>query len=139
MYIDLLIGADLYYQFVNDVIIRGHENCPVAVESELGWLLSGPMKADSSTSSNLSSWHSLKCSESELGIIVHNDDLTLNEQVKKFRDTETIGIREIESTVYDDFLRTVKYDDSNQCYEVQLPWKPDRGFLLITIKMQPRD
>ena len=39
--ISLLIGADYYWQFVGDHIIHG--NGPMAVQSKLGYLLSGPL------------------------------------------------------------------------------------------------
>jgi hypothetical protein len=40
--ISLLIGADHYWDFVQDHIIRG--NGPTAMQSKLGYLLSGPIK-----------------------------------------------------------------------------------------------
>jgi len=39
--ITLLIGADYYWQFVSDHIIQG--DGPTAVDSKLGYLLSGPV------------------------------------------------------------------------------------------------
>ena len=39
--ISILIGADYYWQFIQDNIIRG--NGPTAVKSHLGYLLSGPL------------------------------------------------------------------------------------------------
>ena len=40
--ISLLIGADHYWDIVGDHVVRGHG--PTAVESKLGYLLSGPMQ-----------------------------------------------------------------------------------------------
>ena len=40
--ITVLIGADYYWQFIEDKIIRG--DGPTAVKSKLGYLLSGPLK-----------------------------------------------------------------------------------------------
>ena len=39
--ISLLIGADHYWDFIEDHIIRG--NGPTAMQSKLGYLLSGPL------------------------------------------------------------------------------------------------
>ena len=39
--ISILIGADFYWQFIQDRIVRGEG--PTAVESRLGYLLSGPL------------------------------------------------------------------------------------------------
>ena len=42
--IDLLVGADQYFQIVSGDTIRGEgENSPVAMSSKLGWLLAGPV------------------------------------------------------------------------------------------------
>lgn len=40
-HISILIGADFYWQFVQDCVVRG--NGPIAVESKLGYLLSDPL------------------------------------------------------------------------------------------------
>ena len=40
--IDLLIGSDYYWNFVTGETKRGEEG-PIAVNSKLGWLLSGPI------------------------------------------------------------------------------------------------
>ena len=40
--VNLLIGADYYWEFMEDKIIRG--DGPTAVESKIGYLLSGPTK-----------------------------------------------------------------------------------------------
>jgi len=39
--ISLLVGADHYWDIVGDNVVRG--NGPTAVESKLGYLLSGPV------------------------------------------------------------------------------------------------
>ena len=41
--ISILIGADYYWHFVQDHVVRG--NSPTAVQSKLGYLLSGPLPA----------------------------------------------------------------------------------------------
>jgi hypothetical protein len=43
--IDVLIGADYLWQFQTSVARRGRPEDPVAVETELGWVLSGPLRA----------------------------------------------------------------------------------------------
>ena len=44
MVIDILIGADYLWNFQKGCTMRGKCDEPVAVETELGWVLSGPMK-----------------------------------------------------------------------------------------------
>ncbi|VDI76607.1 Hypothetical predicted protein [Mytilus galloprovincialis] len=48
--ISFLIGSDYYWDIVEDTIIRGPG--PTAVESKLGYLLSGPMKASAGPTSS---------------------------------------------------------------------------------------
>jgi len=49
--ITVLIGADFYWQLVEDKIICG--NGPTAVQSKLGYLLSGPIPSPDSTDLNV--------------------------------------------------------------------------------------
>ena len=44
MCINVLIGADYLWSFQKRCIIRGKPDEPVGIETELGWVLSGPMK-----------------------------------------------------------------------------------------------
>ena len=41
--IDVLIGADYLWSFQTGKVVRGEVNEPVAVETELGWVISGPL------------------------------------------------------------------------------------------------
>ena len=40
--VHILVGADYYWNFVADETVRGGTGTPVATNSKLGWLLSGP-------------------------------------------------------------------------------------------------
>ncbi|XP_052105802.1 uncharacterized protein LOC127738554 [Mytilus californianus] len=51
--ISLLIGAEYYWNFIEDEVIRG--DVPIAVKSKLGYLLSGPLQPGSVRSSTTSS------------------------------------------------------------------------------------
>ena len=42
--IDVLIGVDYLWEFQKGTTIRGGPEEPVAVHTELGWVLSGPLK-----------------------------------------------------------------------------------------------
>ena len=46
--IDLLIGSDYLWKFHRGQTIRGEPEEPVAIETELGYVLSGPLKPNSS-------------------------------------------------------------------------------------------
>ncbi len=81
--ISLLIGADFYLDFVMDNIIRG--DGPTAVESKLGYLLSGPLPNQSrGTTTNI--LHVLTAHEEE------------ERNLQRFWDLESIGIKESNST-----------------------------------------
>lgn len=47
--IDLLIGSDYLWEFQKGRTIRGESEEPVAVETELGWVISGPLKGRDQT------------------------------------------------------------------------------------------
>ena len=60
--VDLLIGAVSYWQVVTGHLKQGELGGPVAINTHLGWVLSGPVHALShveSSSVNLSSTHVL--------------------------------------------------------------------------------
>ena len=59
--IDILIGSDLYWNFICDTVIRG-ESGPVALLTKVGYVLSGPVKNSSSQSihSNFVNPHIMK-------------------------------------------------------------------------------
>ena len=87
--VDLLIGADHYWSFFTGGIIRGDPSGPVALETKLGWILSGPASVPIFTESctvNLSATHVLKIESADISHV--QDDL------QKFWDLETLGIRD---------------------------------------------
>lgn len=119
--IDVLIGSDHYWHFINGNVIKG-ESGPVAVESELGWILSGVAENRKPES---------RCINTVTNLIIDmstdapDDDLT--NQLKTFWQTETIGIYDNMDDNSDvpsneDFLE-IKHDGTR--YSVKLPWKPD--------------
>ena len=60
--IDVLIGADYYWDIVEGEIKRENNERLIALKSKLGWLLSGPLttKRPVAVSVNLASTHVLK-------------------------------------------------------------------------------
>ena len=121
--IDILLGAEFYYQLVTDNVRRGPSGTPVAVDSKFGWLLAGPAMYGENTHANISSIYTLKCSECD--VLDTNEPERLSEAVSKFWDLECVGIKNVEKSVVDSFLDTIKYDDVENAYEVSLPWKPN--------------
>ena len=44
--VDLLVGLDFYYSFITGNVKRAQIGEPTAVESKLGWILTGPLKSN---------------------------------------------------------------------------------------------
>jgi hypothetical protein len=94
-------------------VIRGRGEEPVAIETELGWMLSGPMKCNNEGSSTV-----------QANLIVQ-DQLSdqsekLESELRKLWDLETLGIRETQG-VQEEFLDNVSFN--GELYSVKLPWK----------------
>ena len=64
---------------------------PVTVETELGWVLSGPMKSQSSDPEPV-----------QINLVQSEDKRSLDVDVNPMWDLETIGIREPRSGVYEE-------------------------------------
>ena len=120
--IDVLIGGDFYYTFMEDRVIRGGKGEPTAVKSKVGWLLSGPVRERSIIShfSNLSTITTLNSAQIEGPVS------DLNDGISKFWDLDTVGIRNSENPVSEKFLDEIKFDEIDRKYEVKLPWKPSQ-------------
>jgi hypothetical protein len=56
--IDILIGSDLYWEFVTGENRRG-ESGPIAINTTLGWVLSGPASLAKDTTASLITVHTL--------------------------------------------------------------------------------
>ena len=105
--IEVLIGADNYWKLVTGEVIR-HENGPTAIETHIGWVLSGPVEECQTHLAN-SDTH-----------VFHNSS-ELNDTLKRFWDLETLGIKNKEESLYDKFVSSITFCEGR--YEVQLPWK----------------
>ena len=116
---EILIGANFYWHFLSGKCIKAHQG-PVAMESVLGWILSGPVDNDSrveSTHANFVETHVLR-----LESIAEIKETSLEAQVSKFWELESIGIQKQENTVYESFEDEISFELDR--YEVKLPWKP---------------
>ena len=107
--IQLLVGSDFYWAFIKNDIVRSKYG-PVALKSTLGWILSGPVddkidliKPEGSTSLFVNSF------ENEV------------EKMKKFWQTESLGICENEEGFLENFESKIKFNGNR--YSVPLPFK----------------
>ena len=113
--IDILIGSDQYWELITGETRRGNSG-PVAIHTELGWVLSGPA---ASPTQDLPSaclvTHTLQIES------LPQDTQALDDQLKSFWELESFGVSGSDHSVYDDFRSTVRLKDGR--YEVELPWK----------------
>lgn len=114
--IGLKIGSDLYWGLLTGKTRHG-KGGPVAVDTKLGWVLSGPvgtcMQGQAETTLMT---HTLKV-ESLLRPAVQ----ALDERLQTFWNLESLGIVGHDCSVLDDFRDKVRFVEGR--YEVSLPWK----------------
>ena len=112
--VDLLIGLDYLWEFQKGRTIRGESEEPVAVETELGWVLSGPLKRKGLDS------------QQEVSInFVARDSVaivkdSLDSAVSQLWDLESLGIKASDD-VHESFESEISFIDGR--YSVKLPWK----------------
>ena len=110
--VDLLIGADYLWCFQGGRIIRGGVDQPVAVETCLGWVLSGPLKGTRDD---------MQINVNFVGRVSSRvDNNELEDSARKLWDFETLGIRE-ENEVHEALKDAISFNGKR--YEVGLPWK----------------
>ncbi|ORU90924.1 MAG: hypothetical protein A6F71_08245 [Cycloclasticus sp. symbiont of Poecilosclerida sp. M] len=141
--IDMLIGSDLYWSLVTGRVRRGSSG-PMAIETKVGWVLSGPTgQQETTVNLAVTPTHALR-------IDTYPIEQSLDDQLRRFWELESLGIMRDESSVYEKFIQQILFD--GQRYQVSLPWKdyhpplPDnlelcrRRFngLLIRLKQNPQ-
>ena len=127
--ITILIGSDQIWNYINGSTIRGQSG-PIALESKLGYILSGPVenvpRRINDSSVNLEVTHILKA----IATVEASDTLcaqTVDSKTKEFFDLETIGIKPNKTSVYDHFLDSIKFDGKK--YVVKLPFRESAPLL----------
>ena len=105
--VDVLVGANFLWEFQGKQTIRGEKNEPVAVETTLGWVLSGPLNGESLL-------YDLN------NVNVTYVEANLESKVEQFWDLDTVGVRE-DKDIYTEFIDDISYNGKR--YSVGLPWK----------------
>ena len=121
--IDILIGSDLYWEFVSGKVIRSNTGL-VAIESKFGWILSGTTEGPNVDTDGVSVSHLIVTRD--VGVCQPRDDLKLN--LQRFWETESIGILkepEKKSIKDEEELFQLNIERENGRYSVNLPWKTD--------------
>ena len=97
---------------------------PTAIEIAFGWVLSGPVLGLTlePTVACLSTVHMMKVDASVCS--TQQEIANLENRLQAFWDLETLGIKECETSVYDNFMESVSFNNGRYC--VRLPWKSPR-------------
>ena len=124
LFIDILIGQDHYWQFFKDKIIRSENKTgPVAMETKLGYVLSGPISQtnESATCSSTLSVHNLQ---------ILNE--ISEERISDIWNLESIGISPNELKQENSFNEEIEF--VNKRYQVKLPFKSNHEELPDNLK-----
>ena len=119
--VDILVGSDQYWDLITGRTRRGASG-PVAIDTRLGWVLSGPTSFPTreQPSSGLVT-HTLRVDA------LPQDVTTSDRWLKAFWELESFGVPDSDHSVYDKFQGTVQF--KNGRYEVALPWKDSHRIL----------
>ncbi|XP_069115378.1 uncharacterized protein [Argopecten irradians] len=119
--VSLLIGADHYWDIVQDKVVRGKG--PIAVKSKIGYLLSGPYQGISSLNQ--------RQNMSVMNVLVsHKKDEC---DLEKFWKVESLGIQkkddktEDESCTYLENYKQSCIEFRGNKYIAKLPWRDDHS------------
>ena len=127
--IDALVGSDHYWQLVTGKVIQA-ESGPTALQTHLGWVLSGPVCGI--TEQNAPARIPINYAMYVSTINLSDLSPQLSSLLKKFWELESLGIKQEEPSVHEDFKKTIKF--KNGRYEVSLPWRSTQARLPSNIK-----
>ncbi|XP_065900135.1 uncharacterized protein [Dysidea avara] len=112
--VSLLVGADHYWDIVGDAIVRG--DGPTAVESKVGYLLSGPTPTTTG--------QFLISATSVMMLALTQREFNL----ERFWDLESVGVTPVDNlsdNVLDQYTSSCVTRDLDGAYVARFPWKPD--------------
>ena len=113
MEVYVLIGADYYWHFLTGAIKRG-ESGPTALQTKVGWVLSGPVQGGSalnSTQVNFTNTHALRVDTHDQFMDESLENRALERKLAEFWDLEAIGISPEEKSVYERFNEDITFKD----------------------------
>ena len=107
------------WSFQTGNVIRGKVNEPVAVQTELGWVISGPLSYEQPA---------YRAQEVQVNFVGSDSIMTesLERNVQRLWDLEALGIAG-SSEVYEDFVDSIAFNGTR--YSVKLPWKEGHNSL----------
>ncbi|XP_048477681.1 uncharacterized protein LOC119694152 [Plutella xylostella] len=121
--IDILLGADVYGQVLTAGLMKSPRGSPIAQNTALGWILSGPTHQESDDDKQASKhcYHNV--------IISMHSQVDDNDMLKKFweieSDTCDTKILSLEEQLCEEFYEKTTQRDSTGRYIVRLPFRND--------------
>ncbi|KRY21777.1 Gamma-tubulin complex component 4 [Trichinella patagoniensis] len=116
--IDVLIGLDHYFNLVGGDVRRGPAGGPVAIHSQLGWILCGQTNRRPTTAVTT--------------LLTHVEE-SADQILRRFWELEAIGIATDNQTAPPDQEALQRFEEGlsfdGERYEVHLPWLPSRPSL----------
>ena len=105
--VDVLIGADYYWHFLTGAIKRG-ESGPTALQTKVGWVLSGPVQGGSQV--NFTNTHALRVDTHDQFMDESSENQALERKLAEFWDLEAIEISPEEKSVYERFNEDITFN-----------------------------
>ncbi|XP_055307290.1 uncharacterized protein LOC129571509 [Sitodiplosis mosellana] len=121
--IDILLGAAEYAQIIKPGLIKGSTDEPIAQNSELGWIISGPTNFDSAVGAQVTTLISVVDVEQRISEFFKHDDIKI--------DDDECALTEEEQMCENHFQEnTIRLENGRYC--VKMPFKngknaPDLG------------
>ena len=105
--------------------------CPVANRTRLGYVLSGPVNVACSDHcpSSVNMFHVMKTECQVVTEDFNANDTSLKEQLAKFWDYDTLGVKGKEEDFCEEYLTKVRF--SGDRYEVSLPFKKEHPIIPV--------
>ena len=121
--VDMLIGADVYWDIVSGNLKRNPSTGLVAISSSLGWLINGPVIGDYDKSTynvNMATSHVLIMQSEK------SEEKLLSEEIRKFWSLDLLGITENESLNTED-MGNITFEKGR--YKIELPFIEGHPYL----------
>ena len=127
--VDILIGADYYWSIVQSHVVRRECHGPFALRTRLGYVLSVPVSVASpnQSHSSVNVSHVMKAESRVLEGDCIQDDVLLKEELSKFWDYDTLGVKDRDEEFCESYLTEVQFNGNR--YEVSLPFKEDHPII----------
>lgn len=112
--IDILLGADVFCEIAMPGLIKGEEGAPMAQQTKLGWILSGPIHQASDEIRNFQ-------------ITCNHIELTIDQQLERFWKQEEISNENVvkeDNECIEMFKNTYERDEDGR-YSVEMMFKKE--------------